>query len=161
MKTRSTEGKHPIFQRRHHHRAGVSFVEILLAILIIVFGLLGTLNIIDAGRRNNATAVNRAVAVQLAEMKSAELQTAGYDALAQRLGGSAETVIPSDEAKSFPTHPDYTWQATLRKDDDSSGLAYNIRVQWNTGQPAGSSEVLPSKNFIELSGILYPQRSES
>ncbi|MBN1515474.1 hypothetical protein JXA32_02785 [Candidatus Sumerlaeota bacterium] len=108
-------------------RAGLSFLEILFAMLVLTFGIYGSMNILRTNFAANQRAVNRAIAVELARMKAAEFEAAGYDALLAAMQGQQAAQLPAASAtKPFQADPNYSWRAELNH--SGSVVEYHIRV---------------------------------
>ena len=158
----------PNLMQRGISLRGLSTIEILIAIVFLVFGLLGVLNIVDINQKSNKKAANRALAVKLAKMKAAEFQAAGYDALSKKLGKKdeltyPETLEPFDKTlKKTISKEDilrfqkFQWNATLKRAGESR-IEYTVKVVWSSvrkdksgkGDPAD----YPATQNITMSGF--------
>ena len=103
---------------------GVTLIEILLAVVVLVFGILGVANIIDANQRNTHRATENLQALELARMKVAEFRAAGGQALANKATGGEPVHI----AGELEGDTDFSWQATLTRDEAAGHIVYQVTV---------------------------------
>lgn len=97
---------------------GFSLMEVLVALVVIVFGLWGILELVAANQGISRQAARRAAAIELAGAKMAEIQAAGFDRVEPLLtklpdGASTSTLYPATPAKFEPPYDTgtYSWQA--------------------------------------------------
>ena len=78
----SNRGKHSIdafTTDRHRQRRGISLVEVMLAVLILVIAVIGVSSSFVSGRRFVVSQRQYQVAAQIASQRFEELKTLGYD----------------------------------------------------------------------------------
>jgi hypothetical protein len=128
-------------------------MEVLIAIVVLAFALYGVLDLIDHNRRLSLRAEGRAVALELARAKMAEIQAAGYEAVAPLLPApgdrpSTPVLYPTAPGKFQPPYPDrgYVWQARLERQNQEPDVV-NVEVQVLWHRPAFT----PSSSFHEHS----------
>ena len=66
---------------RRPNGRGFSLMEVLLALVVIAFGLYGILDLMASTQRLSLRAQRRAVAIELAGAKMAEIQAGGFEAV--------------------------------------------------------------------------------
>lgn len=122
---------------RRQRTAAVTLIEVLLAIVVLVFGLLGVANIIDANKRNTHRATGNLQAVELARMKAAEFRAAGGPALGKLVAGEQPVLLPADGPAQFNLdevddrfrrQANFRWQATLTRDETAGHIVYRLAV---------------------------------
>ncbi|MFC1601696.1 hypothetical protein ACFL34_05050 [Candidatus Sumerlaeota bacterium] len=95
-------------------------MEILLAIVVISLGLGGVANMLDQSTRMVGLLGGKTNGLQLARMRSAEFQAAGFEQLAQAMGDQQVADVDGQDRKPFQLEgkPDmrYTWTAKLQRE---------------------------------------------
>jgi len=139
---------------------GYSMMEVLLALVVISFGLYGLLDLITTTQKQSVRAHRRAVAVELARARMAELQAAGYDAVAGLWAkSSADPSKPLDyppETAAFAAPykaKNFRWQAHLVRDaQHPEVIQVEVRVTWDV--IPGAPEEKLSASSVAVGGLL-------
>jgi len=113
-------------------------MEVMLALVVIAFGLYGILDLMAANRRLSHRAAKRAVAVELARAKMAEIRAAGIEKVAALWAKSpspkgATFVYPPEPAKLLAPYEAETflWQARFDRDEKQPGIVnVEVRIFW-------------------------------
>ena len=146
---------------RRRVRHGFSLVEVMIALVIIVLGLWGILDLVASNEKTSRLAVRRAMAIELAGAKMAEIQAAGFDRIAALLakapdGAAAETLYPQQRATFQPPYvgETLTWQARLVPTGPQPGvIQVEVRVFLND-LPAALSDEEIRKNAVAVGALL-------
>jgi len=135
-------------------------MEVLLALVVIAFGLYGILDLMAANLHLSQRAQNRGAAIELAGAKMAEIQAAGF--------GAIEPLLPklSDESSTavlYPPAPDrfqspyqaekFYWQARFdRNPQVPEVLNVEVRVYWYP--KAGTRGGTVPQHSVSVGGLL-------
>ena len=142
-----------VLQPKQVPPVGFSLIEVLLATVVLIFGLLGLLNLVENSARNTRAASHRAIAVQLAKMKAAEIQAASAngDWLNVAFAQQNTVQIPqSGSPRIFEENPDFQWLATIEK--NNNGFAdFVVEVSW--GQKPASDEENPQDTSAKMRSV--------
>ena len=139
-------------RRQSVRRAGFSLIEILLAIVALVFGLVGVLNLLHVSVRNNKIAADRATAINLAKMKAVEFEAAGFRAVVQALDNQKTANFPAEKTP-FLENSRFNHQTAFDIKSDSR-IEYRVTVFWESGEQAGEGEAPTPPKTIEYFGII-------
>jgi prepilin-type N-terminal cleavage/methylation domain-containing protein len=139
---------------------GFSLIEVLIGIVVVVFALYGVLDLVAVNQRLSLRAHRRAVAVELARAKMAEIQAAGFDAVtalwAKAPGGATQPfVLPSDPAEFKPPYKAdaFRWQARFdRVEEHPEIINVEVRVLWYPTTKAPTAQIL--ENSVSVGGFL-------
>jgi Tfp pilus assembly protein PilV len=132
---------------------GVSLMEVLLALVLISFGLFGIVDLYMNQAKHVARTQQQVQAASLAQSYLAQLQAAGYQAVEEKIRTHADAANP-DLASLFPRptgstlNSDFEWNAYLRRvaTDDPKRIEITIVVQRASpaSKAAGQDEAGPS-----------------
>lgn len=151
----------PFTHTSRQRQRGVSLLEVLVAMLILAFGLLGLIALQMTTLRNNQSAFDRSRAIMaaysVADIKRAEFLETGtlseedefpeeqLENLKQHLGATAEGEIDCTESTFTPTLGDtmsrYTCDITITW-DDSLGLQEKSDASHTDGDEAGQGRLV-------------------
>jgi type IV pilus assembly protein PilV len=135
----------------HNHRTigrqqrGVGLIEVLIAVLILSFGMLGIASLQMSSLRNNQSALERGmVTVQthsIVDAMHADRETAADHGFDIALDAAAPT------GNTFPAVALRTWRTNLRNalGDDATGSvvcdgACTITIRWNDSRGSGADD---------------------
>jgi len=149
-------------EKRHRRgrSRGFSLIEVLLGIVVATFALYGVLDLMATSQKVSLRAHRRAAAIELARAKMAELQAAGFDAVAALWakvpGGAAQPVAyPADPAEFKDPYkaPSFRWQARFDRVADRPELInVEVRVLWYPTTAAPTEQIL--ENSVSVGGLL-------
>jgi len=150
--------------RKHGHpqpqRRGFSLIEVLIALVVVVFALYGVLDLVAANQQISLRARRRAVATELARAKMAEIRTAGFGAVTAlwdkaTSGPSQSFIYPSDPAEfkaPYRAGP-FRWQARYsRNPRQPDAINVEVRVLWYPTTKGAPEEVLA--NSVSVGELL-------
>jgi len=128
------------------HGRGFSLMEVLIALVVIAFALYGILDLMASNERLSLRAARREVAIELARAKMAELQTAGFDAVARQWANSPAATsntltYPAERAPFTPLYnaKPFQWQVRFdRGEPQSEVMQVKVEVFWLPGQDSVS-----------------------
>jgi prepilin-type N-terminal cleavage/methylation domain-containing protein len=142
---------------------GFSLMEVLIALVVIAFGLYGILDLISNNQRASIRTERRAVATELCRAKMAEVQAGGFDAVAalwakSPANAAASFVLPAERAPftppyASPTDQAYQWQARFDRDGPQAAV-YNIEVRVFWQPIAGATADRPETYSVSVGGLL-------
>lgn len=134
--------------------SGFAIVEVLVAMMILGFGLVGISQMQGKVVKQNTLAKQRIDAINIAEGKLEELRNIitldAYQSLA------SDTAIPTISADSTNNYSsDYTIKTTVTEDSSKKFKTVNVRVQW----PDMSNNGVASKyTTFDISTIISSRR---
>jgi type IV pilus modification protein PilV len=124
-----------VMKRRANRGAGFTLLEVMIAILVAMIGLIGTVAVQQAALNATAHANDAQVAMRLAvntmeNFTTRRTQTTPFtDLLAPVASGSWTAPIYLDaQGRAAPQSPTNRWQVVTRVTDTGAGLPYNISV---------------------------------
>ena len=126
---------------RSKARRGVTLMEILLALVLLSFGLFGVVDLYMNQSRLVVRSQRQVRAASLAQSYLAQLQAAGYGALDEKLRTHADAASP-DRSWLFPSPTgstldgDFEWNAHLRRIETDGRKRIEARVVVERGAPA-------------------------
>jgi len=150
-------------ERREHRpadRRGFSLIEVLLALVVVAFGLFVALDLMAANQDHARRALHRTVATDLARAKMAEIQAAGFEAFEDLLPAAADaptspSFFPAAPVRFEPPYrrEEYFWQARFDRLAGTADAAnVELRVYW---LPAGiPAHTAPTENSLAIGGLL-------
>jgi len=114
-------------------------MEVLLGLVVIVIALYGVLDLLAANQKLSVRAHRRAVAVELAQAKMAEIQAAGYGAVealwAKSPGGAGQPFACPPKLTAFAAPYEakpFSWQAQFVRDAQNPDvIQVEVRVAWD------------------------------
>ena len=137
-------------ETRRDAEAGFTLMEALVAILVLIFGLIGIANLMLAAATSNSVAHQATAATAQASRTLEDLKARPYDVLFGLLGGA--TSIGNLTAPGDPC---------CRREDQIPGVG-TINTRWRISQPtAGDQQVLFIEVVSEGTGVLSRTRSRS
>lgn len=140
---------------------GFSLIEVLVALVVIVFGLWGILDLVTSNETNDRIVQRRAAAIELAGAKLAEIQAAGFDALLPHLpkpGGEAAThsLYPAAGPTKFDLPYDtgtFSWQARFDPTGQPGVVNVEVRV-FLEDFPADTPAEKLQRNSVSVGALL-------
>jgi type II secretory pathway pseudopilin PulG len=135
-------------------------MEVLLGIVVVAFALYGVLDLMTISQKMSQRAQRRAAAVELARAKMAELQAAGFDAVAAlwaKSPAAASQVFfyPATAGNFSPPYnaKPFRWQARFDRDPKTPDLMnVEVRVFWYPAPPGSSDSI--EKSSVSVGGLL-------
>jgi len=151
-------GRERLDYRPHQH--GFSLMEVLIALVVVTFALYGVLDLIASNQRISLRTQRRAAAIGLGRAKMAEIQTAGFDAVASLLdkgpGGPSQSLVYPSESSEFKAPyaaKAFRWQARFdRNSQQPEVIAVEVRVLWYQPTTGAAEEAL--SNSVSVGGLL-------
>ena len=125
-------------------------MEILLAIVVISLGLGGVANMLDQSTRMVGLLGGKTNGLQLARMRSAEFQAAGFEQLSQAMGDQQTLYVGGQARKPFKLEGKldmrYTWTATLQREaEHPDRIVFAVQVYKGQQEPS----------VAQLRGLVY------
>jgi Tfp pilus assembly protein PilV len=124
-----------VMKRRANRGAGFTLLEVMIAILVAMIGLIGTVAVQQAALNATAHANDAQVAMRLAvntmeNFTTRRTQTTPFiDMLAPVASGSWSAAIYLDaQGRAAAQSPTNRWQVVTRVTDTGANLPYNISV---------------------------------
>jgi len=140
--------------------SGFSLIEVLIALVVLVFALYGVLDLVASTQRLAFRAQRRAAAVELARAKIAEIQAAGFNSVtalwAKSPGGPSQPFVYPPTLAEFPAPYDakpFRWQARFDPVPEHPEVVNMVvRVFWHPPAPrAAGAEV---EGSVAVAGLL-------
>jgi prepilin-type N-terminal cleavage/methylation domain-containing protein len=151
----------PSARNRSLARRGMTLVEVLVAVLLLAFGLSGVMDLYSVQLRHLSLTRNREQAQELAYGYLAQLQASGYNALDQTIrrqdpNATAGEAIVAKEAG--PEGKPAKWNARLRREKfdgiDCIRIGVEVFAEAPTGAAAPSVSTPGAKK--EVVGYVVP-----
>lgn len=121
---RRLSGKRCLVQRRRSE-GGFTLVEVLVAMVLLAVGIVGTMRVAGVNTQASAQARDIVVATTLAQSIMNEI-TQNPDLAAGSESGDFSTVSPE--------HSEYLWESLVEASPDETGLlVVNVAVLWRSG----------------------------
>jgi hypothetical protein len=135
-------------------------MEVLLGIIVIVFALFGVLDLIQSNQHLSLRAQRRAVAVELARARMAEIQAAGFQAVtdlwAKSSSGPAQEFLYPSSRSPFDSPYNaklFRWQARfIRENTAAEVINVEVRVFWDIEDKTPQDELLGKS--VSIGGLL-------
>ena len=118
--------------QRLHDNNGFTLIEVLVAMVILSVGLLGTAALITGIIRSNKVSNRITTATVLAQDKMEEIKNAGY-------------TNAGNETRAFLSSPfdNYEREVTVASDSPSSGMkTVNVTVYWESSKSVSLQTIL-------------------
>ena len=130
-------------------RRGFTFVEVLLALVVLSFGIFGTLDLYSTASSTAARSSNRTQGFFLAKLQLATLEGAGYESLIEFCRnnppptGSTVVAYPADW-QQVSQNTKFVWSAELQPPENEGGpIVATVYIC-----PADKSDKLDLTDFI-------------
>lgn len=128
-------------------KRGVSVVELIVAVVILMFTLIGSMRLLDSGYRNNHRTYDRLWALELASMQAEAAAARGHAVALRQLGDQDSLALPGkDQFASFDL-PNlkqaerFQWRVELSRAEDVVRCVTTVR--WTERSPTqGDSDLL-------------------
>lgn len=112
-------------KRQTNKIAGITYIEVLIALVVLIFGLYALLDLYFTSQRLGERAVFKTQSLYLARGKMAELQAAGPDKLFTYFKQHAGDFVTSPA--TLPESPNFEWQWGLNQ-ETSDTLRLEVTV---------------------------------
>lgn len=136
-------------KRERSRQAGFTLLEVLMALLVGMVGLIGTVAVQQAVMNATANANDAQIAMRLASKTLEEFNTRRtqahphIDMLAPIASGLwSEPIYLDAQAKAGTQSPKNRWTVTTRVTNTGVGLPYNISVQVTYARDTGKPKVV-------------------
>lgn len=142
---------------------GLSIVEVMVALVVVAIGLFGIIDLMMLNQRYSVRAERRAVGAELAAAKLAEIQVAGYNALAALVPALSDSPTSPSYYPPAPVRFEepydasrFLWQASVfRAAAPQDALNVEVRVFWYPTAKAPKSTIL--EHSIALGALVVKE----
>jgi prepilin-type N-terminal cleavage/methylation domain-containing protein len=117
------------FPALRHHQQGFTLVEMIVAAILLVVGVVAALACIGAATRSTSLAAEYTTAALLAQQRLAEIEA------------QPDQLSSGDQQGDFgEAFPGYTWHQTVETTDLSGLVRVTLTIEWPSGATRRSAQ---------------------
>ena len=141
----------PTFRRARRRQGGFTLIEMVVAAIVLVVGIVAALGAIGAATRSSETAGGYSTAAILAYQHFADMES------------QPDQIIPGDQNGDFgPDFPKYKWTSTTESTDFPALVRVTVTITWSAGPKEKQAQFIsyePSSTGASQSPTTVPTTS--